>query len=877
MGEVYRAHDTTLGRDVAIKVLPAAVSSDPDRLARFEREARLLAALNHPNIAAIYGVENSSDVRALVLELVDGPTLADRIAEGPISLVEAVLIARQIAEALEAAHEQGIVHRDLKPANIKLRSDGAVKVLDFGLAKLVEGHEAGAVHRAGPERSESPTVTSPVMLTNVGVILGTAAYMAPEQAKGQQADKRSDIWAFGCVLFEMLTGRRAFESHDVTETLAFVLTKEPNWSALPPELPPAVRTLLTRCLERERRKRIGDVAAVRFVLDEAANLSMVAPPKAFVSTRGRATRTVWTIAAVIVAIAIVATAAYRYRPASVAKAFTFSILPPEGTRFASASQGGAPALSPDGTRIAFVADGPAGRLLWLQSIDAFDARPLSGTEGAVGPFWSPDGAWVGFLAGESLKKVSVIGGQPQVIARAFGAVGSAGTWNREGTILFYGGSNNTLASASASGGEVVQATERNIALFDENHFSAVFLPDGQHYLLLVRGGPDLQFQVWVGELGSNERRLLLKDVTNARYAPPPSGGPGHLVYVRDRKLMAQPFDLEKLTLAGAAMTVADGVSGFTTSANGVLAYRRTEIRKEELAWYDRTGQQTSILGDRAGDSRNNLRVSPDGKWAAFTRAGDAFQDVWIADLGRGGISRFTFEGGRSPVWSPDSSQLAFLRQDSIYRKPIVGGGAEVALWSGPGIMSLNDWSGDGTSLLLTRWDTTKPALTGRGLWLLPDPLGNTGTRVPVLFEPADALHGQFGPRTGPARWVSFDAFDGAIRQVFVRTMPGGPQGKWQISSNGGNTSRWRADGRELYVLGGGLMLAVDIDASTSFHASTPRTLFTAPFAFFAAAGQYAHGWDVSPDGRQFLTTLPVPDTPAQAITVVLNWQSTLIK
>ena len=875
MGEVYRAHDTTLGRDVAIKVLPAAVSSDPDRLSRFEREARLLAALNHPNIATIYGVEHSSDVRALVLELVDGPTLADRITEGPIPLAEAVPIAQQIAEALEAAHEQGIVHRDLKPANIKLRPDGAVKVLDFGLAKLVEGN-AGAVHGAGDGFSQSPTISSPAVLTNAGVILGTAAYMAPEQAKGQPADKRSDIWAFGCVLFEMLTGRRAFESRDVTETLAFVLTKEPDWNALPPALPIAIRTLLRHCLERERRKRIGDVAALRFVLDQAANLSTATLPETPIIKQGKATHTVWTIAALVTAIAVVATAAYRFRPASTATSFTFSIVPPEGTTFASASQGGAPALSPDGKRIAFVADGSAGRLLWLQSIDALDARPLPGTEGAVGPFWSPDGAWVGFLAGESLKKVNVIGGQPQVIARAFGAVGSAGTWNQEGTILFYGGSNNTLASASASGGEVAQATERNIALFDENHFNPVFLPDDRHYLLQVRGGPDLQFQVWVGELGSNERRLLLKDVTNARYAPPPAGEPGHLVYVRDRKLMAQPFDLEKLTLAGAAVTIAEGVSGFTTSANGALAYRRTEPRKEELAWYDRTGKQTTILGDRAGDSRNNLRVSPDGKWAAFTRAGDAVQDVWIADLGRGGISRFTFEGGRSPAWSPDGSQLAFLRQDSIYRKPIVGGGAEVALWSGPGIMSLNDWSGDGTYLLLTRWDTSKPALTGRGLWLLPDPLGNAGSREPMLFE-SDALHGQFGPKTGPARWVSFDAFDGVVRQVFVRTMPGGPQGKWQISSNGGNTSRWRANGRELYVLGGGLMLAVDIDASTSFHASTPRTLFTTPPAFLAAAGQYAHGWDVTPDGRQFLTTLPVPDTPAQAVTVVLNWQSTLIK
>src|SRR5262245_8807262 len=638
MGEVYRARDANLGRDPATKVLTDAFAQDAERLARFEREAKTLAALNHPNIAHVYGLEQADGVRGLVMELVEGPTLADRIASGAIPLDEALPIARQIAEALEAAHEQGIAHRDLKPANIKLRRDGAVKVLDFGLAKLVEPGRADGLRRAGADISQSPTITSPAMLTSAGVILGTAAYMAPEQAKGQPADKRSDIWAFGCVLFEMLTGRRAFEGHVVTETLAHVLTKEPDWSLLPAELPAAVRVLLTRCLERERRKRIGDVAALRFVLDEIANLSIQPVRGGRISNRPRATPVVWAIASAVLIAAVAA--AYWYRPLRQPQAFTFSILAPEGTKFASVSQGGAPALSPDGRQIAYVADGSAGRLLWVQSVDAFNARPLTGTEGAMSPFWSPDGAWLGFIAGPSLKKVSVAGGQPQVIARAFGsALGTpGGTWNRAGDILFYGGRNNTLASIPASGGEVVQATERNVALFDENHLNPAFLPDGRHYLLSIRGGPDLQFQVWVGALGTNERRPLLKDVANVQYAPSRSGNSGYLVYVRNGKLIAQRFNVDSQTIVGTTMTIAEGVGvtggggvgDFTTAANGVLAYRRAELGTEEMTWYDRAGKETGAIGDRAGNPRNNLRVSPDGKWAAFTRLADAGQDVWIA-------------------------------------------------------------------------------------------------------------------------------------------------------------------------------------------------------------------------------------------------------
>jgi hypothetical protein len=879
MGEVYLARDNDLGRDVAVKVLPEEVASDPDRLARFEREAHVLATLNHPNIAAIYGVERVDDTRALVLEFVDGPTLADRIIVGAIPLDETIALARQIAEALETAHSQGVVHRDLKPSNIAVRRDGVVKVLDFGLAKLIAPPEIDRDSTRPHGLSQSPTITSPALLTSAGVVLGTAAYMSPEQAKGQPADKRSDIWAFGCVLYEMLTGRRPFDGGDVTETMAFVLTRDPDWSALPAEVPGPLRTLLARCLERDRRRRVGDIAAARFVLDELSNLAGAARHEDR-ETASRRHLGPWAITAVALAIAA---AAVLYRPQPAApppKAFTYSILPPDGHTFLATSLAGAPSLSPDGRQIAYVASGPTGRQVWVQSLDALDARPIAGTEGAACPFWSADGAWLGFLARGSLNRVNVAGGQAQVLAsRApFGRVCFGGSVNERGTIVYAGGGDNTLATVSAAGGESVQLTQRNISLFDENHMAPHFLPDGQRYLLQVRGGPDLQFQVWIGQLGSNERRLLLKDVTNARYAPPVAlSGPGHLVYVRGRTLVAHPFDPATLALAGPPITIAQGIAvggggaagDFDVSPTGVLVYRRGEPGSNDLGWYDRAGQTAGTIGDREGNPRNNVRISPDGKWAAFTRMGETTQDVWLADLTSGAISRFTLDGGRSPVWSPDGSHLAYLRDDTIYRKPFTGSGPEVAVWSGAGTLAITDWSGDGKYLLLTRWETSKPALTGRGVWLLSNPLDDAAPHEATLFE-ARALHAVFGPRIEEPRWVAYDA-----GQVFIKTMPGRPPGTWQVSVNGGSNPRWRADGRELFFLSGGSVVSAAFDDTSSMRARARQPLFMTPSAFSTAAGQYAPGWDVAPDGSRFLTTLPALDTPPSAITVMMNWQAGL--
>jgi Tol biopolymer transport system component len=727
-------------------------------------------------------------------------------------------------------------------------------------------------HPRATDLPHATTITSPAV-TNMGVVLGTAAYMSPEQAKGQPADKRSDIWAFGCVLYEMLTGRKTFAADDITETLASVLTKEPEWDRLPPDVPAVIRTLLARCLERDRHKRIGDVAAVRFVLAEVASLSAPAPSPVGEGPNRR-TVTMMTVATVAIA-ALAAFAGYRFRPVPPARALTFSILAPDGATFASTSEGGAPTVSPDGRYVAYVADSKAGRLLWVQSVDALDAHPLPGTDDANCPFWSADGSWLGFSARSEIKKISVTSGPPQTLGRAgrSARVCLGASANMSGTVLFSGPLG--LASMSVADGEPSVAAERNIAIFDENHQSPEFLPDGRHYLLHVRGGPDLQFQLWVGQLGSNERRLLLKDVTNARYAPAVTSGPGYLVYVRGRRLVAHPFDETSMTLAGAPIILADGVAVGGAGALGdfdvsstVLAYRRDEPGRKELVSYDRTGKEAASWGDRAGNPRNNVRISPDGKSAAFTRMGDAVLDVWTMDLDGGAATRFTLEGGRSPAWSPDGTHIAYLRDDTVYRKPFASGGPEVALWSGPGTLAVNDWSGDGKRLMLTRWDTSKPGTTGRGLWLLPNPLDDAASHEPTLLE-APALHGQFGPRIGAPRWVAYDA-----GQLFIRSMPDRPLAKWQVAEQG-NASRWRADGREIFFSGGGSMMSAEIDPDGRPRTGTLRPLFPLNPGFGAAMAQYAPGWDVTPDGQRFLTTMPTPDTAAPAITIVMNWQSSL--
>jgi hypothetical protein len=587
MGEVYRARDTKLGRDVALKIISDAFALDPDRLARFKREAQVLASLNHPNIAAIH---------ALVLELVEGPTLADRIAQGPIPLDDALSIARQIADALEAAHEHGIVHRDLKPANIKLRPDGTVKVLDFGLAKAMHPAPTSDV-------SQSPTITSPAM-TRMGVILGTAAYMSPEQAKGRPADKRSDIWAFGCVLYEMLTAKRPFDGEDVSDTLAFILTKDPDWSALPPSTPAAVRRLLRRCLDKSAKERLRDISDARLEIKEA----LTAPPgEATVATsapvKARRTARVWpaTAAALLLTtLAFAAAVVYLIRSTGNEAVVRFTVSPPEKTAFSFsvAGAGGSvafnSAISPDGRKMIFTIQDAAGKvLLWVRPVDSLAAQPLPGTDDPTLPFWSPDSRFVGFFAGGKLKKIDVTGGPPLTLCDAPSARG--GAWNRDGVIVFAPSITSPLSRVSAAGSEPVAVTKLQSG--QTYHRSPSFLPDGRHFVYLARGESP---GVFVSSLDSTDATRLLSADTQASYTPP-----GYLLFVRQGTLLAQPFYANKLQLAGEPFPVAErvvadtasGLAAFSVSENGALTYRTGSTTTTgddwQMAWLDRQGSRSS--------------------------------------------------------------------------------------------------------------------------------------------------------------------------------------------------------------------------------------------------------------------------------------------
>ena len=517
MGLVYRARDTKLNRDVALKVLPDAFAGDADRLARFTREAQTLASLNHPNIAHIHGLEESGGVRALVMELVDGDDLSQRIARGAIPVDEALPIAKQIADALEAAHQQGIIHRDLKPANIKLRPDGAVKVLDFGLAKALapEQDQSSATHQ-----SQSPTITSPAMLTGLGIVLGTAAYMAPEQAKGREADKRSDIWAFGCVLYEMLTGQRAFDGEDTTDVLGAVVRLEPRWEALPSDVPAPVRTLLRQCLVKDRRRRVGDIAAVLFVLDHLAGVAPTVP------VAPRSNRTAW-LAAALAVIAVIVTAVVALRTSRSGAVATdpvqFTIAPPEKTVFGGPAAGGTGinaqlAISPDGHHIAFVAGAPSAFQLWLRPVASADARPLPGTEGSAFPFWSHDSRSIAFFAGGKLKKVAIAGGPPVVLADAAGGLG--GSWSRDDVIVFGSVRAGLFRVSSASG---VPTAVTTLAEGEDAHRWPHFLPDGKHFFYTAVTGTccpaDTPGTIKIGSLDQGEPAVaLLQADSSAAYS-----------------------------------------------------------------------------------------------------------------------------------------------------------------------------------------------------------------------------------------------------------------------------------------------------------------------------------------------------------------------
>ncbi|MGH9253592.1 MAG: protein kinase domain-containing protein [Vicinamibacterales bacterium] len=912
MGEVYRARDTRLKRDVALKILPESFATDPERLARFRREAELLAALNHPNIAAIYGLEESDGTCALVMELVDGPTLADRIADvgrvprsegeqarrgpavlrgGPagIPIDEALPIARQIADALEAAHEQGIVHRDLKPANVKVRADGVVKVLDFGLAKLAGPAEAGHYVRQG-DLTAAPTITSPAMMTGAGIILGTAAYMAPEQARGKEVDKRADIWAFGCVLYEMLTGRRAFDAGEVSDTLAMVLMKEIDWTSLPAATPPAIRTLLRRCLEKDRKRRLPDIAVARLEIDEvlAAPASQTATTPILVARGGQ--RLAWTAAAAAAMVAISVSALhFRETPPEPAAPIRFSVTPPPDMSIPAVE---GQWLSPDGRHIAFrVAPvgsigGPDARLA-IRSFDEDEARILAGTEGAAGAFWSPDSRFLGFFAAGKLQKIDVTGGPPQVLCDlpfATGA-GPGGTWNGDGTILVgAGGPGSGLLRVSSGGGTPVPVTKPDPAKNEVSHRHPWFLPDGRYFLYVVTSGQGGSFSpnsVHLGSLDGDPPSPLMQADALAVYAA------GFVLFVRDGTLLAQPFDTDRLVTMGDPLVIAQdvavnlpmAVASLSASATGMLSYRVTSSGgvASQLVWIDRSGKVLETIGEKADQSE--VRLSPDGTRVAVSVLDPTrrTRDIWIHDLTRDGLrTRFTFDAGEdwSAAWSPDGRSLVFSAGRpsplDLYRKNADGSGAEERLVEGSGNKYITSWSADGRFLLYH--SGAGGSQTSNDVWVLP--LTEERKPRPLVQTPFSETRGYFSP---DGRWVAYQSNESGTNEIYVMPFPAAG-GKWQISTAGGEQLAWRRDGKELFFLAGNSIMGAEVDgAGTAFKVGAVRPLFearrrTQGYLGFGTGNVYA----VAPDGQRFLVNVLADEQSAPPpITVITNWTATL--
>ena len=871
MGEVYRARDTRLQRHVAIKVLPDLFARDPERLARFEREARLLAALNHPHIAQVYGTVDLPAEGAgvatigLVMELVEGEDLSQRIARGALPLDEALPIALQIAGALQAAHDQGIVHRDLKPANIKVRDDGTVKVLDFGLAKALETPAADGP--PGLRMEDSPTITSPFQMSRLGLILGTAAYMAPEQAKGKAVDKRADIWAFGCVLYEMLTGARAFPGEDVTDTLAAIVRAEPDWTVLPADTPRAIRTLLRRCLQKDRSERLPDIGAARLELKDARTEDAPATTSAVTVARRRVMLP-WLLFAAM-SLAAIATLVYAYstRRAPDAAVYKSVIIPP------GALSGGAPVrrmqISPDGQRLAFVARDASGKTaLWVRALNDLQAQPLGGTAGAAAPFWSPDSRSIAFQAEGKLKTVEAAGGSVSTICPAGDS--PPGTWNRDGVILFTG-SGNVVFRVPAAGGTRVPVTKLRPETGDRIHISPFFLPDGRHFLYSSGTGGAIASSVYVGSLDSDNATWLL-DGVGAKYAN------GYVVFLRGSTLMAQRFDPDRLALSGEAAPIAQdvqintttGTGAFSVSQNGVLVFQSGSSIGMRLTWMDRAGRVLGYLGDAA--SYADVQMSPDRKWVSATKSqASGRTEIWLIDVARKLPRRLTFDaaGGFDAVWAPPpAGRLAYASRrekfSDLFQMSVDGRGDEQVLLRDATDKQPVGFSPDGKYLL---YSVPTGAARGR-LWLLP-----LADRKPREFLPGtpDQSTAEISP---DGRWVAYvSVAEDIVRRVYAASFPDG-SGKREISPDGGETPHWRPDGKELFFTNAGKLMAVHTDTTgATIDAGPPQPLFDVfvPAPQLGSRSTFA----VSLDGQQFLFSTWDADAAQAPITLVVNWPASL--
>jgi serine/threonine protein kinase len=859
MGEVYRAHDSRLARDVAIKILPSAFTKDQGRLSRFEREARTLASLNHSHIGAIYGLEDVDGVLALVLELVDGDTLADRLAEGPLPVAEALAIGRQIADALGAAHEKGIVHRDLKPANIKITPAGIVKVLDFGLART-----DAVVSQVG--LVDSPGTRGPA--TSEGMVLGTAPYMSPEQARGKPADRRTDIWAFGCVLYEMLTGRAVFAGETLSDTLAAILERDPDWRLLPAGTSTTLRRLLRRCLQKDPARRLHDIADARLDLEDASSAAASTAGEGSVD-RHRSwarERTAWILIAPVSLIAISMTLLYVYSPTPLGATWTFAVPPPGGGAFSPASNGQMVAVSPDGGTVAFLAKVPGGKpQLWLRSRDALEAWALPGTEGAQGLFWKPDSQSLGFFAWGQLKTVPVRGGDPRTACNVTGATTEA-TWNQAGDILFAGDQRGVggLRHVSVGGGIVTSETTVDRTRGETGHLWPYFLPDGRHFLYVVTGEDG--GGIYIGSLGARQGRRLLDFSKTDGTSSVAYAAPGYVLFVVGGALMALPFDAARLEKTGEPVHVAEGVlnngagtgGAFSASANNVLAYwRGGDLDTARLAWFTRDGARTDTA--MKADSYRRLSLDPDGGRAAVERVdASGSTAIWLLDLMQGTKLRFTSDAFSIwPIWSADGADIIFasMRDGALapYRQAVSARENAQRLFPTSAPTLVTDSSADRTILYETG----------------NSPQDDIGVIAPSAAAPRTFLHTAAGVSDGrlspDGRWMAYVS----SRDVYVTSFPDAA-GPWRISTNGGSQPRWGPNGMELYYLAptDRKVMAVQVTTTPTFTHGPPVSLFD------AVADNYA----VTRDGRRFLLAIPTGETHVSPpMTVVLNWAEALKK
>jgi len=868
MGQVYQARDTRLGREVAIKISSARFSEG------FEREARSIAALNHPNICQLYDVGPNY----LVMELLAGPTLAERIMRGTIPEDEAIRIARQITDALEAAHAKGIVHRDLKPGNIKILPDGTVKVLDFGLAKVVNASSASS----SPADTENSPTLSLASGTEAGVVLGTAGYMSPEQARGKPVDKLADIWAFGVVLYEMLAGERLFKGEDASETLAAVIKEEPKLDAVPVR----VRHLLRLCLQKDPRKRLRDIADARLLLDNAVP---VASEGAVASVHSRRLKVAWAIAALggLVALAAVpfSLAHLREKP-SVAEPVRFQISMPEKVTLG----GGAFSVSPDGRKLIFAgvaADGT--RRLYVRALDSLDARPLQGTEGAgpYSPFWSPDSRFVGFSLGNKYMKIDVTGGPPQTLCELPGTLG-ASAWGPNGLILVMSNPGGTNQIPEA-GGIPVPVTLPDPSRQEQYHGRPAFLPDGRHFLYLRFSTNPEFLGTYIGSLDAKPQdqnlRRLLPGRFGVNYVPSSDPAIGYVLFERDGTLMAQTFDNRKLELTGQPIPIADQIGNnaaisafFWSSENGVLAFRRGGQEGNQLTWIDRNGNVTGRFGDATLYA--DLALSIDGTRAAFLRP-DQQSDIWLYEFARGTTTRFTFGPSidRNPVWSPDGNRIAFASNRGghfdLYQKSANGAGEDELLFKSDQDKIPTSWSHDGRFLIFQSIDPK----TQNDIWVLP----MEGDRKAVPFLRTEFNEGQAG-LSPDGRWIAYASFESGRPEIYVRPFspPGSAEGtsasgKWQISKSGGALARWRGDSKELFYVENQRIMAVDISGNSSVQAGIPQPLFNLATPVNSPANPVGN-LQITTDGKRFLTVQPQQQTAGESqITVVLNWPALLKK